>query len=169
VTIINAETLLIRTVQSPFLHLARQHKPSRKHGKRCETPFFHAVWSWKCFFTVHGSLARAGKVKSQTPKAEKQEKRKTPKGRAKKRILYNRRCVDPLDGEYQLIIYMHYLSFVNVTLQVGAKRKMWAHPLWVLISFRDETFSPPIFTSLRDFQVPLLTHEFCRNANSDSK
>ncbi|KAJ3746426.1 ribosomal protein S30-domain-containing protein [Lentinula detonsa] len=42
---------------------------------------------------VHGSLARAGKVKSQTPKVEAQEKKKTPKGRAKKRILYNRRCV----------------------------------------------------------------------------
>ena len=42
---------------------------------------------------VHGSLARAGKVKSQTPKVEKQEKKKTPKGRAKKRLLYNRRCV----------------------------------------------------------------------------
>ena len=42
---------------------------------------------------VHGSLARAGKVKSQTPKVEKQEKKKTPKGRAKKRILYNRRFV----------------------------------------------------------------------------
>ncbi|KAF8981861.1 ribosomal protein S30-domain-containing protein [Cyathus striatus] len=43
---------------------------------------------------VHGSLARAGKVKSQTPKVEKQEKKKTPKGRAKKRILYNRRFVN---------------------------------------------------------------------------
>ena len=43
------------------------------------------------FFLVHGSLARAGKVKSQTPKVDKQEKKKTPKGRAKKRILYNRR------------------------------------------------------------------------------
>ena len=42
---------------------------------------------------VHGSLARAGKVKSQTPKVEKQEKAKQPKGRAKKRLLYNRRCV----------------------------------------------------------------------------
>lgn len=45
----------------------------------------------KCL--VHGSLARAGKVKSQTPKVEKQEKKKTPKGRAKKRMLYNRRFV----------------------------------------------------------------------------
>ena len=42
---------------------------------------------------VHGSLARAGKVKSQTPKVDKQEKKKVPKGRAKKRILYNRRYV----------------------------------------------------------------------------
>jgi len=42
---------------------------------------------------VHGSLARAGKVKSQTPKVEKQEKPKTPKGRAHKRMLYNRRYV----------------------------------------------------------------------------
>ncbi|KAF1808872.1 ribosomal protein S30, partial [Eremomyces bilateralis CBS 781.70] len=52
---------------------------------------------------VHGSLARAGKVKSQTPKVEKQEKKKVPKGRAKKRIQYTRR-------------------FVNVTM-TGGKRK----------------------------------------------
>ena len=44
-----------------------------------------------CCDAVHGSLARAGKVKSQTPKVEKQEKKKVPKGRAKKRMLYNRR------------------------------------------------------------------------------
>lgn len=37
---------------------------------------------------VHGSLARAGKVKSATPKVEKQEKKKLPKGRAWKRVLY---------------------------------------------------------------------------------
>ncbi|KZS97026.1 ribosomal protein S30, partial [Sistotremastrum niveocremeum HHB9708] len=55
---------------------------------------------------VHGSLARAGKVKSQTPKVEPQaDKKKTPKGRAKKRILYNRR-------------------FVNVTTLPGGKRRM---------------------------------------------
>ncbi|KAI8989167.1 hypothetical protein BD414DRAFT_415083 [Trametes punicea] len=54
---------------------------------------------------LHGSLARAGKVKSQTPKVEKQEKKKTPKGRAKKRMLYNRR-------------------FVNVTTLPGGKRRM---------------------------------------------
>ncbi|KAF8472655.1 ribosomal protein S30 [Kalaharituber pfeilii] len=57
---------------------------------------------------VHGSLARAGKVKSQTPKVEKQEKPKSPKGRAKKRILYTRR-------------------FINVTL-TGGKRKMNPNP-----------------------------------------
>ncbi|KAM6483243.1 ribosomal protein S30-domain-containing protein [Trichoderma sp. SZMC 28011] len=53
---------------------------------------------------VHGSLARAGKVKSQTPKVEAQEKPKTPKGRALKRHKYTRR-------------------FVNVTL-TGGKRKV---------------------------------------------
>ncbi|PWN31138.1 putative 40S ribosomal protein S30 [Jaminaea rosea] len=54
---------------------------------------------------VHGSLARAGKVKSQTPKVEKQEKAKVPRGRAKKRLLYNRR-------------------FVNVVAGPGGKRRM---------------------------------------------
>ncbi|KAJ3165639.1 ribosomal protein S30A [Irineochytrium annulatum] len=38
--------------------------------------------------------ARAGKVKGQTPKVEKQEKKKQPKGRAKKRLQYNRRFVN---------------------------------------------------------------------------
>ena len=43
---------------------------------------------------VHGSLARAGKVGNQTPKVEKQEKKKRATGRAKKRIQYNRRFVN---------------------------------------------------------------------------
>lgn len=44
---------------------------------------------------VHGSLARAGKVKGQTPKVEKVEKKKKKKtGRAKRRIQYNRRFVN---------------------------------------------------------------------------
>merc|ERR1712113_571238 len=42
---------------------------------------------------VHGSLARAGKVKGQTPKVEPQEKRKPKTGRAKRRMQYNRRFV----------------------------------------------------------------------------
>merc|ERR1711884_932514 len=43
---------------------------------------------------VHGSLARAGKVRGQTPKVEGQEKKKKKTGRAKRRIRYNRRFVN---------------------------------------------------------------------------
>lgn len=43
---------------------------------------------------VHGSLARAGKVKGQTPKVEKAEKKKKKTGRAKRRMLYNKRFVN---------------------------------------------------------------------------
>ena len=43
---------------------------------------------------VHGSLARAGKVKGQTPKVAPQEKSKLLTGRAKKRLQYNRRYVN---------------------------------------------------------------------------
>merc|ERR1712071_43658 len=42
---------------------------------------------------VHGSLARAGKVKGQTPKVEAEEKRKKKTGRAARRAQYNRRFV----------------------------------------------------------------------------
>eukprot|EP00891_Asterochloris_glomerata_P004463 jgi/Astpho2/4463/fgenesh1_pm.00067_%23_13_t len=58
---------------------------------------------------VHGSLARAGKVRGQTPKVPKQEKKKNPKGRAMKRIKYNRR-------------------FVNVVVGFGKKRGPNANP-----------------------------------------
>lgn len=40
---------------------------------------------------VHGSLARAGKVKGQTPKVAKQEKRKKKTGRAKRRLQFKNR------------------------------------------------------------------------------
>jgi small subunit ribosomal protein S30e len=41
---------------------------------------------------LHGTLAKAGKVRKQTPKVEKQVRRhKIPKGRAYKRICFNRR------------------------------------------------------------------------------
>lgn len=43
---------------------------------------------------VHGSLARAGKVKGQTPKVDKAEKKKKKTGRAKRRMLYNKRFVN---------------------------------------------------------------------------
>lgn len=46
---------------------------------------------------VHGSLARAGKVRTHTPKVAKQEKPKAATGRAKKRLQYNRRFVNVLD------------------------------------------------------------------------
>merc|ERR1712221_13990 len=43
---------------------------------------------------VHGSLARAGKVKSHTPKVDKQEKKKPKTGRSKRRQQYNSRFVN---------------------------------------------------------------------------
>merc|ERR1712227_438725 len=43
---------------------------------------------------VHVSLARAGKVKGQTPKVDKQDKKKAKTGRAKRRMQYNRRFVN---------------------------------------------------------------------------
>ncbi|KAF7129354.1 hypothetical protein RHSIM_Rhsim10G0118500 [Rhododendron simsii] len=42
---------------------------------------------------VHGSLARAGKVRGQTLKEAKQDKKKKPSGRAHKRMQYDRRFV----------------------------------------------------------------------------
>lgn len=47
---------------------------------------------------VHGSLARAGKVKGQTPKVEREEKKKKKTGRAKRRIQYNKRFVNVVAG-----------------------------------------------------------------------
>merc|ERR1712018_260334 len=43
---------------------------------------------------VHGSLARAGKVKGQTPKVDPQEKKKPKTGCAKRRTQYNNRFVN---------------------------------------------------------------------------
>lgn len=57
---------------------------------------FDLTWLGK----VHGSLARAGKVRNQTPKVEKTERaKKRVAGRAKKRLQYKRRIVnvDPKD------------------------------------------------------------------------
>ena len=47
---------------------------------------------------VHGSLARAGKVKGQTPKVEKQDKKKPKTGRCKRRIQYNSRFINVVVG-----------------------------------------------------------------------
>lgn len=43
-------------------------------------------------------MARAGKVKGQTPKVAKQDKKKAKVGRNKKRIQYNRRFVNVVVG-----------------------------------------------------------------------
>merc|ERR1712062_768362 len=47
---------------------------------------------------VHGSLARAGKVRGQTPKVEAGEKKKKKTGRAKRRIQYVRRFVNVVEN-----------------------------------------------------------------------
>ena len=52
---------------------------------------------------MHGSLARAGKVRGQTPKVAKQEKKhgkmkQDLRGRAKKRMQYNKRYVNVVMG-----------------------------------------------------------------------
>ena len=55
---------------------------------------------------VHGSLARAGKVRNQTPKvAPAEDKKKAPTGRKKKRVTYNKR-------------------FLTTPVAPGMKRKM---------------------------------------------
>lgn len=51
------------------------------------------LWLWLHAGKVHGSLARAGKVRGQTPKVAKQDKKKKPRGRAYKRMQHNRRFV----------------------------------------------------------------------------
>ena len=48
---------------------------------------------------VHGGLARAGKVKAQTPKIEKKEKHKAPRGRAYKRLLFRKRFIAIVHGQ----------------------------------------------------------------------
>ncbi|CCW67978.1 unnamed protein product [Phytomonas sp. Hart1] len=58
---------------------------------------------------VHGSLARAGKVRNQTPKVAKQDKNKAPRGRALKRLKYTKR-------------------FLSKTLKVGEKLQMNKQP-----------------------------------------
>uniref|UniRef100_A0A803RC99 40S ribosomal protein S30 n=1 Tax=Cannabis sativa TaxID=3483 RepID=A0A803RC99_CANSA len=56
---------------------------------------------------VHGSLARAGKVRGQTPKVAKQDKKKKPRGRAHKRMQYNRRFVTAGMFNFHSFCYFH--------------------------------------------------------------
>jgi small subunit ribosomal protein S30e len=48
----------------------------------------------------HGNINKAGKVKNSTPKVEPKDKHKPPVGRAKKRLLYQKRWVNqPTTGK----------------------------------------------------------------------
>lgn len=59
----------------------------------CSNNFFFFIIA-----KVHGGLTRTGKVRNNTPKVEKMEKRRPKTGRAKKRLLYNKRFVNVLIG-----------------------------------------------------------------------
>lgn len=47
----------------------------------------------------HGTLAKAGKVRKQTPKVAKMEKSRKPRGRAYKRILYKKNFAPLVPGQ----------------------------------------------------------------------
>lgn len=73
---------------------------------------------------VHGSLARAGKVRGQTPKVAKQDKKKKPRGRAHKRMQYNRRFVTagtPLfvGSPYMLDFLVNRLIYHKIFKHIG--------------------------------------------------
>ena len=77
------------------------------------------MWDiWKCVGKVHGSLARAGKVRGQTPKVAKQDKKKKPRGRAHKRMQYNRRFVTA--GNLTFFVSMAEV-FVYMDVYIKAK------------------------------------------------
>lgn len=64
-----------------------------------ETHFFNVSDQHVNAGKVHGSLSRAGKVRGQTPKVAKLEKKSKPlRGRAKKRAQYNKRYVNVVVG-----------------------------------------------------------------------
>jgi ribosomal protein S30 len=78
---------------------------------------------------VHGSLARAGKVKGQMPKVEKQDKKKGVKGRAKMRCgaarlscLSNRCCAECPIARHREARGSSYLS-VGRWLALGCKER----------------------------------------------
>lgn len=69
-----------------------------RHPRSREWTFFDILYDNAIVGKVHGSLARAGKVRGQTPKVAPQEKAKKPTGRACKRVKYNRRFVNVVTG-----------------------------------------------------------------------
>ena len=83
---------------------------------------------------VHGSLARAGKVRGQTPKVAKQDKKKKPKGRAHKRMQYNRRFVTA--GGLLLVVLIFEFALVGfrcISLEVRLNCMEWNYPDLVLL------------------------------------
>ena len=84
---------------SPFLLLVARYGTLCNFAAQCESNF-------RFWLQVHGSLARAGKVRGQTPKVAKQtDKPKRVRGRAKRRLQYNRR-------------------FKNIVVGAGGKKKV---------------------------------------------
>uniref|UniRef100_K3YYK8 Uncharacterized protein n=1 Tax=Setaria italica TaxID=4555 RepID=K3YYK8_SETIT len=74
----------------------RRNSPSSSSPPK--SPEHHSSAAAAAMGKVHGSLARAGKVRGQTPKVAKQDKKKKPRGRAHKRMQYNRRFVTAVVG-----------------------------------------------------------------------
>lgn len=70
----------------------------QNHEQLAEADLTVSVISFTHKGKVHGSLARAGKVRGQTPKVAPQEKTKKPRGRAAMRLKYNRRYVNAVTG-----------------------------------------------------------------------
>ncbi|KAG2393860.1 hypothetical protein C9374_003624 [Naegleria lovaniensis] len=67
----------------------------------------------------HGSLARAGKVKNQTPKVEPQKKTgKDMTGRSKKRFLFNKRYASLKTGQDPLRMKLN-----SIEMQVAMKEQ----------------------------------------------
>lgn len=85
---------------------------------------------------VHGSLARAGKVRGQTPKVAKQDKKKKPRGRAHKRMQYNRRFVTA--GTYKsfsssLILEIIFFWFADFIILFCSSLKLYVFFYSVLV------------------------------------
>ncbi|KAK3220110.1 hypothetical protein Dsin_014080 [Dipteronia sinensis] len=84
-----SDLLKLRSINTPLpetlnLRICNSHSATKSQNRRASK--------------VHGSLARAGKVRGQTPKVAKQDKKKKPRGRAHKRMQYNRRFVTAVVG-----------------------------------------------------------------------
>ncbi|KAI5664613.1 hypothetical protein M9H77_23936 [Catharanthus roseus] len=84
------EILLIFQLSSP--HQQSEARQPAEDLSKLQSPWVSS------YSKVHGSLARAGKVRGQTPKVAKQDKKKKPRGRAHKRMQYNRRFVTAVVG-----------------------------------------------------------------------